>query len=189
MFSLSSLRLPACTSQYTMATTGKVVALLCLGVLMALALEMMAHPANASNMKVYSGPGCSGNSITLNVCGCNNIPPGDNGGYSWTYTTQTGAAYNSQECTGASQVQFGSPSISRCSPFEWHSFFIQCWICISLDEDVAGRTWSMSSYWIGSWINSYYHNSIAISDPNSWSGVMWMSTGYNGLCQSWPCLE
>lgn len=124
MFSLSSLQLPTYTSQYTMATTGKVVALLCLGALMA--LVMMAHPADASKFKVYSGPGCSGSSASLSTCGCNNIPSGDNGGYSWTYTGQTGAAYNSQGCTGVAHTHFGSPSISGCSAFGWQSFWIQC---------------------------------------------------------------
>jgi hypothetical protein len=126
MFSLSSLRLPACTSQYTMATTGKVVALLCLGVLMA--LVMMAHSANASTstFQVFSGPGCSGCSAILNACGCSNIPSGNNAGYSWTYIGQTGAAYNNQGCTGVAQTYFGGLSTSGCSAFGWQSVFIQC---------------------------------------------------------------
>ena len=124
MFSLSSLRLPACTSQYTMATMGKVVALLCLGVLMA--LGMMANPANASSFQVFSGPACSGNSATLDACGCSNIPSGANAGYSWTYTGQTAAVYLNQGCTGAADTYFMGMSMYGCTEFGWQSFFILC---------------------------------------------------------------
>ena len=179
MFSLiSSLQTPACTSQHTMAAPSKVVAILCLGVLMA--LVTMAHPATASSFKVYSGPGCGGSSATLSACGCSNIPSGDNGGYSWTYTGQTGAAYNSQGCTGASHTQFGSPSISGCSAFGWQSFWIQCWSRITstwIKMLQAELEACMSSWWLSPWISSDNHNSVDISAINS---LKWNNLDANG---------
>lgn len=168
-FLLSPLfQTPACTSQHTMAAPSKVVAILCLGVLMA--LVTMAHPATASSFKVYSGPGCSGSSATLSACGCSNIPSGDNGGYSWTYTGQTGAAYNSQGCTGASHTQFGSPSISGCSAFGWQSFWIQCWSRITSTwiKILQAELEACMSSW---WISSYNHNSIDDISSLKWNNL------------------
>ncbi|KAL5976040.1 hypothetical protein ACLOJK_020370 [Asimina triloba] len=77
-----------------------------------------------SSFTAYSGPGCSGNSEQLNLCGCSNI--GDfRSGYEFSYTGQTAAVYNQLGCDGVAHTRFSS-SASGCTPFGWQSIFIQC---------------------------------------------------------------
>ncbi|KAG0576976.1 hypothetical protein M758_5G106700 [Ceratodon purpureus] len=90
-----------------------------------LVLVMVAQPAAASQFNVFAGPGCSGTTTDLNACGCNSIPVNLKGGYSWEYNGQSGAAYNSEGCTGVAATHF-TGSVNGCAPFGWSSFFIQC---------------------------------------------------------------
>jgi hypothetical protein len=102
---------------------GLMICVAALGAL--LVLVMVAQPAEASSFVVFSEAGCTGDSADLNACGCSNIPAGLQAGYEWTYNGQSGAAYNSEGCTGVAQTHF-TGSVNGCSPFGWQSFFIQC---------------------------------------------------------------
>ncbi|KAL5976039.1 hypothetical protein ACLOJK_020369 [Asimina triloba] len=95
-------------------------------VLLAMVILALATSSRVegSSFTAYGGPGCSGNSEVLNLCGCSDI--GDfTSGYEFSYTGQTAALYNQPGCEGVAQSRFGS-SASGCTPFGWQSIFIQC---------------------------------------------------------------
>lgn len=89
-----------------------------------LVLGMMAQSSEASTF-VFWASGCSGTQATLNACGCSTIPSNTKGGYRFTYTGQTAAAYNSAGCTGVAHTRFNA-NTGQCSALGWQSVFIQC---------------------------------------------------------------
>ncbi|KAK9121288.1 hypothetical protein Syun_018905 [Stephania yunnanensis] len=80
---------------------------------------------NASNLDVWSGPGCNNRADRYIACGCHDIDPGLHGGWAFSYNGPPAFMYNQANCRGVS-VRKLSRGARDCNPFPWQSMFIQC---------------------------------------------------------------
>ncbi|RZC63270.1 hypothetical protein C5167_025052 [Papaver somniferum] len=85
---------------------------------------LIADFANASSIRVWSGPGCSGHKRSFHGCGCANVPHGFHGGYHFDYTGQRITVYNHHGCHNV-HSRFHH-DVSKCHHFGFKSVRLHC---------------------------------------------------------------
>ncbi|KAK9144915.1 hypothetical protein Sjap_004818 [Stephania japonica] len=106
-----------------MAINNKKLSMLALAMVLSWVLLLTSNVASASNLDVWSGPGCNNRAERYIACGCSNINL--HGGYEFSFNGPPAAMYMQTGCRGASVARFNG-NARNCNSFPWMSMFIQC---------------------------------------------------------------